>query len=91
MNEPKPPTRVGRLLAEQAAAVLNFRKHDIPILAKAGLLKPIGNPPRHAVKYYFAAEIERLAADQNWLSRATRAIYKYWSEQNRKRRPGRAL
>ncbi len=82
-----PSARLGRLLAEQVALVIGFKKHDVPILVKARLLKPIGNPPRHAVKYFFAADIEKLAADADWIARATRAVYKYWSDQNRKRRP----
>jgi len=86
-GKPTNPPRPGRLLAEQAAPVLGFKKREIPILVRAKLLKPIGNPPRHAVKYFFAVEVEKLAADQDWISRATKAVYRYWSDQNQKRRP----
>jgi hypothetical protein len=44
------PARPARLLAQQAAAVLDFKKHEIRLLIRAGLLKPLGNPPRRAVK-----------------------------------------
>jgi hypothetical protein len=38
-------------MAEQAAWVLNCQPHDVPILVAALLLKPLGNPPPHSVKY----------------------------------------
>jgi hypothetical protein len=85
-NKPSNVTRPGRLLAEQAAALLGFKKHEIPILAKARLLKPLANPPRNAVKYYATAEIEQYSRDPEWQAKATRAVYKYWAEQNLKRR-----
>jgi hypothetical protein len=78
--------RPGRLLAEQAAALLGFKKHEISILANARLLKPLANPPRNAVKYYATVEIEQYARDPEWQAKATRAVYKYWAEQNQKRR-----
>jgi len=78
-------SRPGRLLAEQAALLLGFKRHEIPILVRAKLLKPLANPPRNAVKYFASAEIEQYARDPDWLSRATKAVYKYWADQNRKR------
>lgn len=85
MNQQASPPRPGRLLAEEAAAILGFKKHDIPILVKAGLLKPLGNPVRNAVKYFAASEIERLARDLEWLAKASKAVYKYWANINKKR------
>jgi hypothetical protein len=35
--------------------------HDIPVLVKSKMLKPLGNPPQQAVKYFAAAEIEKLS------------------------------
>jgi hypothetical protein len=61
--------------------------HDIPILVKAKMLKPLGSAPAQAVKYFAAAEIEKLAQEEAWLSRATNAIYNYWSGQNQRRKP----
>jgi hypothetical protein len=78
--------RLGRLLAEETAKVLGFHKHEIPILVRANLLKPIGNPPRRAVKYFFSETVETLARDEQWMVRATKAIYKYWAMQNDNRR-----
>ena len=76
----------GRLLAEEAADILGFKKHDIPILMRARLLKAPGNPARNAVKHFAAVEIDQLAHDADWLSKASKAIYNYWSGHNRTRR-----
>ena len=75
----------GRLNTEQAAQLLGFMPHDIPVLANSKLLKPLGNPAQQAVKYFAACEIEKFARDQGWLGRATRAIYNFWTTQNKKR------
>jgi hypothetical protein len=64
----------GRLNNEQAAEVLGFQPHDIPLLVKAGLLKPLGGGPRNCVKFYAACEIEQLGQDPKWLDKATKAI-----------------
>jgi hypothetical protein len=73
-------------MAEQAASLLGFMAHDIPILVKEGLLRPLGNPPGNAVKYFAASEIVQHADDQNWLSRATKALYAHWKSANASRR-----
>jgi hypothetical protein len=77
----------GRSLSEEAALVLGFKRHDIPILVKARLLRPLGNPASHAVKHFAACEIQKLACDVDWLGRATKAVATYWAKQNQKRRP----
>jgi hypothetical protein len=76
----------GRLNSEEVAGVLNFSIHDIPVLVKAKLLKPLGNPPPQAVKYFASTAIEMCAKDSGWLTRATQAIYIFWGRQNAKRR-----
>jgi hypothetical protein len=81
----------GRLKCEEAAEVLGFPAHDIQILVAAKLLKPLGSPKRNAVKYFSATAIEEAARDEQWLSRATRAIYSYWDKQNENRRGKRAV
>ena len=63
-----------RLNPEQTAQVLGFQPHDIPIIVRAGLLKPLGGGPRNCVKYFAAFEIENLRVDRKWLDRATKAI-----------------
>ena len=75
----------GRLTPDQAAPLLGFNPHDLPILVRAKLLKPLGNPPQQAVKHFAASEVERCSRDESWLNRATKALYEFWAEQNRKR------
>ena len=36
----------------QTAVLLGLAEHDIPVLARAGLLQPLGNPPANAVKHF---------------------------------------
>jgi hypothetical protein len=64
----------GRINAGQAAAYLGFQEHDLPLLIKAGLLKPLGGGPRNTVKYFASVEIQQLATDKRWLDRATKAV-----------------
>jgi hypothetical protein len=80
------PRLPGRLDSEQAAAVLGFRPHDLPVLIKAKLLRTLGNPTQQAVKFYCSAEVEKAAKDANWLNRASRTVYSFWENQNRQRR-----
>jgi len=63
-----------RLNVEQTAVVLGFAAHDIPVLTREGLLKPLGGGARNCVKYFAAVEIEKLSRDTKWLDRATKAI-----------------
>src|SRR5258708_35746014 len=75
-----------RLNADQAAPILGFAQHDIPVLVKAKLLKPLGNPAPNAVKYFSALEIESCAQNQAWLERASPTTYQHWANQNKQRR-----
>jgi hypothetical protein len=71
-----------RLTAEQAAWVLNCQPHDVPILAAARLLKPLGNPAPNGVKYYASVEVMELTKDRTWLARATNALNQHWQKKN---------
>jgi hypothetical protein len=64
----------GRLLAEEVAVLLGFKPHDIPVLVKAGLLKPLASGPTNCVKYFFAEEIESLPKNRLFFEKATRAV-----------------
>lgn len=80
---PTIPARLpGRLTARQTAALLGFQPHDIPILVAAGLLKPLGGPPPQASRYFFTPEILELAANRQFASKATNALYKHWGRKN---------
>jgi hypothetical protein len=80
------PRLPGRLKAEEAAVILGFTSHDIPVLVAERLLKPLGNPAHNAVKYFASQDIQALAGDTEWLHRATKATYAHWAGQNKKRR-----
>lgn len=76
------PRLPARLYTQQVAEVLGMQAHDIPILVHARLLKPIGNPHPHAVKFYASVEVEALARDRDWLDKAQRAIQRHWQLKN---------
>lgn len=75
-----------RLDSEHVAQVLGFRAQDIPILVKAGLLVPLGNPVLNSVKFFAAMQLERLAASVDWLDAATIEIGEYWQAINSRRK-----
>jgi hypothetical protein len=81
IDQPFPmiPERLpGRLNPAQSANLLGFQPHDIPILVEARLLKPLGNPRPHSVRFFCATEIQELALNRQWLGKATNAIYQHW-------------
>jgi len=75
-----------RLTAEQAAALIGCCPHDIPILTRANLIKPLGTPAPNAVKYFSSTELEKKLADDKWTARVTNALYRYWQDQKRNRK-----
>jgi hypothetical protein len=79
-----------RLDVTATAKLLGFAEHDIQILMGAGKLEPLGDPAPNAPKWFAAVELIRLAADREWLSKATREVSKYWRHK-REHRSGRQL
>jgi hypothetical protein len=71
-----------RLTAEQAAWVLNCQPHDVPILVAVRLLKPLGNPQPHSVKYFAASELLEQVRDRAWLAKVTNALNQHWQKRN---------
>jgi hypothetical protein len=89
LNVRMPPARV---VAEEAAWLLGFAPHDIPVLVSAGLLKPLEHPPASGTKYFATATILKLRDDVQWLSRASDAIVRHWQKKNeRKARNGNSV
>jgi|SRR5208282_3004056 len=74
-----------RLTSEEAAWFLGFAPHAVPVLAAAGLLKPLGQPARSAVKYFAMTTLCELKQDAGWLFRASKEIMQYWRTKNGKR------
>ena len=77
-----------RLTAEQAAWVINCQPHDVPILVAARLLKPLGNPPPHSVKYFAASELVEQVKDRTWLAKVTNALNQHWRKKNAVKKNG---
>ena len=67
-----------RLSVCETARLLGFPEHDIQILMGAGRLTPLGDPAPNAPKWFAAVEMIRLAADRDWLNKATKEVSKYW-------------
>ncbi len=67
-----------RLDVGATAKLLGFAEHDIQILMSVRKLTPLGDPAPNAPKWFAAVEMIRLAADQDWLHKATKEIAKYW-------------
>lgn len=81
LNLRRLPSRLGVI---DAAILLNIGEHDVPVLIKVGLLKPLGNPPANAIKYFCTADLLDYAADRKWLSQMCDAIYQHWRKKNSK-------
>jgi hypothetical protein len=75
----------GRLNAEQAARLLGFQAHDIPVLVRAKLLEPLGKPVPSAPKYFAGVALDAFRCDCKWLDAASKAISKYWRDKNSRR------
>ena len=76
-----------RLNAEQAAWLIGCLPYNIPALVLAKQLKPLGNAPTNAVKYFCAADVLELCKDRNWLARVTAVIQNDWARRNARYRP----
>lgn len=71
-----------RLDVRQVAQLLGFAQYEIPILVRAKLLSPLGNPSQNGVKYYCANEIEALSKQRDWLNAASKAVTKFRKAKN---------
>ena len=76
------PRLPARLNVDQTAEVLGFLPHEIPMLLKAGLLKPLGKPAPNGHKFFCAIEVSALSENRDWLDKATRTVARYWKERN---------
>jgi hypothetical protein len=78
-------TYPARLNMQEAAWYLGFAAHDMPVMIRAGLLKPLGNPPANGVKYFATTTLTTFYADPKWLARASDTLVKYWRAKNARR------
>jgi hypothetical protein len=72
LDRERPPARLN---GEQTADLLGFEKDDLTLLARAGLLVPLGNPTTNAVKYYATVDVAAFSEDRHRLDHATAIIY----------------
>ena len=72
LDRERPPARLN---GEQTADLLGFEKDDLALLARAGLLIPLGNPTANAVKYYATVDVAAFSEDRDRLDHATAIIY----------------
>jgi hypothetical protein len=75
-------TTAGPSGCNQAGDILGFLPHEVVVLLKAGLLKPLGRPAPNGHKFFCTAEISALSQNREWLDKATRAVTKHWKERN---------
>ena len=68
--------------AEAAAKFLGWPAYFMPLLARAGHLKPLGKPAQNARKWYATVELERLSRDPVWLDKAIRIVDRLVREAN---------
>lgn len=73
------------LNAAQTAVLLNRGEHDIPVLIRHGLLKPLGDPPPNAVKFFAAVEVLELADNRPALERICAVLTEHWRGKNHAR------
>jgi hypothetical protein len=76
------PRLPARLDVNQAAEMLGFLPHEIPVLLKAGLLRPLGKPAPNGHKFFCTVEVSSLSENREWLDKATRAVAKHWKDRN---------
>ena len=74
-----------RATAEQAAGLLGFSPHEIPILTARGLLKPLGHPAPNAPKFFLTEAMKELRRDEKWMGKASDAISEYWRIKNNRK------
>ena len=78
-----------RLDTTSTAKLLGFAEHDIQILLRTGKLTALGDPAPNAPKWFAAVELIRLAADRDWLTRASRDVSRYWRHKRERSTSGR--
>jgi hypothetical protein len=63
----------------------------LAILVSAGQLKPLGNPPPGAVKFFLTVEIEQKKGDARWLNKATERVRLKIKDKNERAAKSRTL
>ena len=69
--------------AEAAARLFGWPPYFMPLLSRAGHLKPLGKPAQNTQKGYATVELERLSRDPVWLDKAIRIVGRLVRQANR--------
>lgn len=75
----------GRLNTSETALLLGVQEHDIPVLAAAKLIVPLGKPASNAPKYFAAVDVLACARDPKWLAEATKSLARHWARKNQRK------
>ena len=59
----------------------SFLREPFRVVA-ARLLKSLGNPPPHSVKYFAASKLLEQMEDRTWLAKVTNALNQHWQKRN---------
>jgi hypothetical protein len=74
------------LTKEKVAEALGIATHNIPVLMRAGLLKPLGHPGRYCVKHFSRDALAEKFASPEWLDKVMAAIHRHWRNKNARKR-----
>jgi hypothetical protein len=66
--------------------MFGWPEYFVPVLMRAGHLKPLGKPSQNSRKWFARVELECLACDRDWLDKAIRIVEKHVHEMNGKQR-----
>ncbi len=75
---------------EMVAKAMGIAAHNIPPLARAGLLKPLGRPGRYCVKHFSRDLLPRNLADADWLEKTMTAYHRHWRIKNARKRANKS-
>jgi hypothetical protein len=76
----------GRVDYHGAGVLLHYEIAAVRALVEMGDLKPLGDPGSTEHKYFLSKTIEKLAADERWMDKTTRALRQYWAKKNARRK-----
>lgn len=82
MNAARLPAR---MTAQEVGWFLGFSANDVPVLARYGLIKPLGHPATNGIKYYATVAIQERYGDVRWLTKASDTIIRYWQSKNERK------
>ena len=88
LNLRSPP---GRISVPEAAWKLGFEPDHIFILVSEKLLKPLGDPPPGAMKYFLWTDIEEKKNDKRWMAKASELVRTKIKDKNERAAQNRAL